>query len=131
MLLCWEDLKIINLPDEQITKILTETTHSGMPHSVLSTLWLFNTPFSTFLSTTSSPFTFGFNGLGYFCQTALVTVSQGWLEKLYTKLKYKINIVWIKTSKITVKIYYVITSCDMNCIQPFTIWCVLRQADTD
>ena len=58
----------------------------GKPHLVLMSLWLFKTPFSsTYLSTTSIPSTAGLNGLGYFLQAALATVSHECLKnnKIY------------------------------------------------
>lgn len=65
---CWRDA-------------LTDFTIDGIPHSVLSNLWLCNFPLESICrSRTSTPTTLGFIGFGYFCIAAVVTVSQGWLS---------------------------------------------------
>lgn len=65
---------------------LTDFTMDGRPHSVLRILLLWRRPrWSTRLSSTSTPITLGFMGLGYFCIAALVTVSQGWLQGRQTE----------------------------------------------
>lgn len=60
----------------------TALTILGNPHSVLRSRWLCSLPWlSRLLSRTSTPTTHGFMGLGYFLIAALITVSQGCLQK--------------------------------------------------
>lgn len=82
--LTWNSVPVHVMTQKCIATSINRTAFTilGNPHSVLRRRWLCSLPrLSRLLSRTSTPTTHGFIGLGYFLIAALITVSQGCLEK--------------------------------------------------